>query len=336
MRAIAAKTSSFGTHRFVEHVVDQLLAWRRQGIDCALVTLVGVDGSSPRPVGSQMAVSERGDWVGNITSGCAEAAVVATALETLAARRPRLERYGRGSRYVDIQLPCGSGISIYYDPLISTDTLAELSCARARRQPVALSFAINPDGADQHMIVPVALSGPRDEARWRERATGDGAQYHRLYAPPLRVDIAGRGPAVTALASLSSAIGWSTTVASPDTELLRALEGISDGVHEISLPGHFDGRFIDGWTASALLFHDHDWEPIILKRILAGVGFYVGALGSRRTHTQRLDALVELGCSAQEIMRVRGPIGLDIGALNPPEIALSILGEILATARGGG
>jgi len=100
------------------------------------------------------------------------------------------------------------------------------------------------------------------------------------------------------------------------------------------MPDRYDPRFIDGWTASVLLFHDHEWEPPILKKVLNAGGTYVGALGSQRTQDARCALLANLGCDGHEIQRIRGPIGLDIGALSPPEIALAIASEILASARG--
>ena len=95
---------------FTENVIPQMLQWRADGIASALVTLVGVDGSSPRRIGSQMAVNMRGDYVGYISSGCAEAAIVAEAVDAIKQAIPRTVRYGAGSKYMDVVLPCGSGI----------------------------------------------------------------------------------------------------------------------------------------------------------------------------------------------------------------------------------
>jgi xanthine dehydrogenase accessory factor len=318
--------------RFAENVLPHVLNWRARGEDAALITLIGVEGSGPRPVGSQMAVSSSGDWIGQITSGCAESQLVGHAIEAMQARRPRLERYGRGSKYFDIQLPCGSGIDVYFDPLAPTGLLENIEAARRARQPVALEFVATIEGDPGHRLVPLGISGPaKDRLRIPGSLDAD-RRFSRRYLPALRIVVAGRGPAVHALTHLAVLLGWSVIAASPDRDTLDALRPLCEAVQYLPKPESFDPSVIDGWSAAVLLFHDHDWEPPILSRMLRTEGFYIGALGSRQTHRVRREALQALGHSARDIEKVRGPIGLDIGARNPPELALAIAGEILATA----
>jgi len=319
---------------FVENVLPDLLHWRRSGLQAALVTLVGVEGSSPRPIGSQMAVNEHGAWVGNITSGCAEAAIAAEAVQVLQAKKAKVQRYGNGSRYLDIKLPCGSGIDVFFDPFIPTELLEELGAHVEARDPVALLFGTGQNCGGSHAIEPLAIAGPHDQGRpYKLRLDGAG-QVSKPYLPAVRANIAGRGPAVQALAQISRTLGWNVVVTSPDEDTLSGVRRYADEADYIAMPDRYDPRFIDGWTASVLLFHDHEWEPPILQTVLNAGGFYVGALGSRRTHDARCAMLADLGCEGHEIQRIRGPIGLDIGALSPPEIALAIASEILASARG--
>jgi xanthine dehydrogenase accessory factor len=318
--------------RFAENVLPDLLAWRARGEEAALITLVGVEGSGPRPAGSQMVVSSSGEWLGQITSGCAESQLVGHAIEAMQTRRPKLERYGRGSKYFDIQLPCGSGIDVFFDPLVPTSMLEAIEAARTSRQAVALEFFADPERVPEHRLVTLDVPGPAKDRMRSHGVLGANAEFSRRYLPSLRIVMAGRGPALHALANLASLLGWSVVAASPDRDTLDALRPICDAVQYLPKPESFDPAVIDGWSASVTLFHDHDWEPPILSRMLQREGFYIGALGSRQTHRARREALQGLGHSAREIEKVRGPIGLDIGARNPPELALAIAGEILATA----
>jgi xanthine dehydrogenase accessory factor len=329
---VQVNTPTRPTRRFAEDVLGDLLAWRQQGLRSALVTLVDLDGSGPRPVGSQMAVNELGDWAGQITSGCAEAQLVAHAVEAIEDGRPRLERYGKGSKYFDIQLPCGSGIEVYFDPLVPTSIVESVEVARAARQPVALEFRAAEGGSSDHALRKLDIGGPAKQHMQSYGAMDADGVFTRRYLPSLRIVMAGRGPALEALASFAAVLGWSVVAASPDQDALDAIRPIADAVQPLAKPESFDASVIDRWTASVLLFHDHDWEPQIVSRMLQAEGFYIGALGSRQTHRTRREALKALGLSARDIEKVRGPIGLDIGARNPPELALSIAGEILATA----
>lgn len=286
---------------FTENVIPQLVAWRREGLACALVTLVGVDGSSPRRPGSQMAVNVHGDHLGYISSGCAEGAIVAEAVDAIKAAGARTVRYGAGSKYIDVVLPCGSGIDVHFDASIATETLEHLEAEIAARRTVELPI---------------------------EAGLG-GAPFVRTYTPVPRVLIAGRGINVDFVARFAHELEWEVIAASPDGDALARVAPFARTVH-LTGPADFDPSLIDGHTAVVLVFHDHEWEPPILAKCEGSPAFYAGALGSRRTHGQRCELLAMLGCSQAFIGRIHSPVGLDIGARNPAEIALAICGEIMA------
>ena len=109
--------------------------------------------------------------------------------------------------------------------------------------------------------------------------------------------------------------------------------GSASEAHALTTPDAFDCGVLDRWTAFLSLFHEHEWEPPILRAALASHCFYVGALGSRRTAEARRETLAEMGVAASEIARIHGPVGLDLGARSPPEIALAILGQIVQQRR---
>jgi len=290
---------------FTENVIPHLLAWRRAGQKSALVTLVRIDGSGPRPLGSQMAVNERGDAVGMISSGCAEAAVIAEAQAAIAAGHPRTVRYGSGSRYIDVVLPCGSGIDVHFDPGISCEELERLNAAIVARLPAVLE--IDPGATIE--------------------------KFPRHYVPAPRLLIAGRGPIVEYVLRNAQLLSWECVVASPDRALLDAVCTNARRTHHLTNPEDFDpAPLVDPHTAIVFLFHDHEWEPPMIARSEPTPAFYVGALGSRRSHAQRCELLRARGCSDEFIARIRSPIGLAIGGKSPPEIALAISAEIASLA----
>lgn len=311
---------------YIENVLPALLAWRHAGRPGALVTLIGVDGSSPRPLGSQMAVSIEGDFTGHITAGCAEVSIASEAVSLIKAKKNGTVRYGSGSRFIDIRLPCGSGIDVYFDTRIATGTLEKLHDSICARRPVILRT-----DTTGHTSEIIDIAAPRDERKHRTRREGDN--FLRYFEPAIRVLVIGKGPYVGSLARLANELGWEVIAVSPEIETLRHVEPVCIKTHHLTRPEDFDPTLIDAWTASVLLFHDHEWESPILQKILDREGFYVGAMGARRTHEQRAALLETLGCNETRIQDIHAPVGLDIGARNPPEIALSVLAEILERSR---
>ena len=125
-----------------DNVLPDLATWSERGERCALVTLVGVDGNAPRAEGAQMAVSERGQWAGYISGGCLEQAIALEAVQAIKAGKPRLLRYGKGSPYFDIQLPCGSGLDVLVEPFENEGLIREMRGRMERREPFALRIGL--------------------------------------------------------------------------------------------------------------------------------------------------------------------------------------------------
>ena len=305
--------------RYMHDVLPTCLQWRAAGLATALVTLVHVDGSAPRPLGCQMAINEHGDAVGNNTGGCAEAAIIAEALLRMAAGTNRLLRYGQGSPYIDIRLPCGSGIDVFFDVLIDDAALQLIVDQNAARQVASLAFdchalrAFSSPGI-AHAMAPIA--------------------YVKVCEPVTRLFAVGKGPLLPLIAQLGSAAEFDVIAMSPEPETLAAAAPFAREARALSTADAFRCGQLDSWTAFLSLFHEHEWEPAVLGAALASDCFYVGALGSRRTAETRRANLLEAGLAADAIARIHGPVGLAIGAKSPPEIALAILAEIVAVRRG--
>lgn len=299
-------------------LVEDFLAFRAQGQAVALVTLVNSEGGSPRPPGSQMVVAANGDYAGHLTGGCAESVIVDEARTALEEGRNRTLHLGAGSQYLDIQLPCGTSVALYIDVTVDDDTMAAIQHALAQRQVVAMDTLA--PGVHRVVIEP-----------------GDGSSvsgFRRLYYPPRRLLVYGKGPNAYTLARLARESDFQVSLYAPDQATLAACEDAGADLGLLSSPASVRVPPLDAHTAVVLMFHEHDWEPALLRQLLPTDAFYLGALGSRRTHQQRCEQLVAEGFpQAREC--IHGPVGLDIGAANPVEIALSILAEMVRDYRRG-
>jgi xanthine dehydrogenase accessory factor len=288
--------------RYADYVLEDLLAWRQEGLQTALVTLVAIDGASPRPLGSQIAVASDGRAVGAVTGGCAEQAIVLDALNAMARGSNHLELYGKGSRFKDIVLPCGSGAYMYFDLTFDDNTLSTLVTAHRHRR-TSVYICEGPHGA-----------------------------FERRYYPQNRLVIFGRGHIVPALAQLGHLSEYETITFCPDDWTRQHCEAYGP-TYPLMSSAAWDKGLIDAYTAVVSLFHDHDFEQDILSAALGSEACYIGALGSQRTHAQRLSDLERAGWSETARNRIDGPAGLDVGAKTPPDIALSIMAKLIATKR---
>ncbi|MDV6331616.1 XdhC family protein [Asticcacaulis sp. 201] len=276
---------------YADFVLPALMRWREAGLRTALLTLISTTGHSPRPIGSQLAVAENGESCGLITGGCAEGALVLDAIEAIALGENRTELYGEGSRFKDITLPCGSGLLVYFDVSITDAEVRHIIACRDARQPSAMVIA----------------------------APGEPA-YTRRYPPACRIVAVGRGPILAAMAQLAPALEIELIIYTPDQTFVTG--------HPLPGPEAFDAT-LDAYCALVLVFHDHDFEPPILVKGLESPAFFIGALGSRKAHAKRLSALSDMGVGAEAVKRIHGPVGLDISAGSPPEIALAIMAQVV-------
>ena len=275
------------------------------GIGGVLVTLTGIVGASSRGIGTQMAVLTDGRHAGSFSGGCIEAAVIAEAQVVLTAGCGRTVRFGSGSPYLDIRLPCGGGIDLLFTPRPDAATLLAVLERLERRAAVQLEIRENA----------VVLAG---------QPAGDG--FVCRYVPALRLVALGHGEDLTALVRLAKAFGLPVEAFAPETDRHAAAEaGITPLVSRTALPA-LTG---DAWTAFVFLFHDHDWEEHLLPHALAQEGFYHGAVGSARTHRARLEDLRAAGVPQDALDRLRGGIGLIPATRDPATLALSILGELV-------
>ena len=288
----------------------------RLGIPGALVAISAIDGGAPKELGAHLAVLADGRHVGHISGGCVEPAIATEVLSFIAEGGDRIVRFGKGSPYMDIRFPCGGGVDLLVH--VNPDPQLVEAALRATAGREAFAIAFQPEDSTARLIDDSGATG------WREGA------FVRRYLPRTRLVLAGRGPDLEVLARVALAAELEVAVATPDDASAAVVAALGLPVTRLTSPTQALDLEIDPWTATVLLFHEHEWEDAILKEAVAAPGFYVGAMGSVRTHRQRCERLIASGVPQQQVDRIRGPIGLIDRARDPGTLALSVLAEITA------
>jgi xanthine dehydrogenase accessory factor len=315
-----------------DDIPETALAWHRAGKGAALATVVETWGSAPRRVGSQLAISGEGEIAGSVSGGCVEGAVVAEALDAIEAGRPVMLEYGvsDGDAFA-VGLACGGTIRVLVEPVgavMPEALLADLVLAREARVPVA--YVTGPGGR--------RLEREGHEARFRMDRSGfeeDGETFVAIHNPPLRLIVVGAVHIAQALVPMARIAGYDPVLIDPRESFASEARFPGETVlHDWPDEG-VRALGLDARTALVLLTHDPKLDDPALVEALRSDVFYIGALGSTRTHARRVARLSEAGFTQAEIARIHGPIGLDIGAAGPAEIAVSILAEMTRVLRTG-
>ena len=269
-----------------------------------LALITGVEGPHYRNPGTFMAFPAAGGRVGQLSSGCIEADLAIHAAEVAQDGRVRQLRYGAGSPFLDLVLPCGGGLDVALVPVTDPAPIRAALAARDARRDITLGIDLD------HGTV--AENGPGFQLRLE---------------PATRFLVWGAGVEAVRFAALARAAGFPAELTTHDDATAGAA-----AVQGVDLRQGADPTLVDAdpWTAVTLFYHDHDREPPVLAEALASPAFYVGAQGSLRSHRARVEALRGLGVPEQAIARLRGPIGLIPSARDPRVLAVSVLAEILA------
>lgn len=322
-------------------IPETALAWAEAGRGAALATVLQTWGSAPRPVGSQLAVSGEAELAGSVSGGCVEGAVTAEALEAIADGAPRLLTFGvSDDDAFAVGLACGGTIRVLVEPIgvgdgPTVELLRELVAARAARRAVGVRTDIQrweralierTDAApDARAAFDADRSGFLDEA---ERS------FLTVHNPPLRMAIVGAVHIAQALAPMARLAGYDVTVIDPRGAFASERRFPGEAISEDWPDEALDALGLDARTAVVCLTHDPKIDDPALGRALASEAFYIGALGSKRTHGKRVERLTASGVSQDALARIHAPIGLDIGAKSPAEIAVAILAQATARLRG--
>ena len=313
---------------------ESALRWHQEGKGAVLATVIETWGSAPRRVGSQLAISSDAEMVGSVSGGCVESAVVVEAMDALEDGAARELEFGVSDEDAfAVGLACGGTIRVLVEPVgsvIPEALLTELVAHRAQRMPVA--YVANLETKERSL----ARSG-HDHAFRMDRSgfVEDSRTFVGVHNPPLRLIVVGAVHIAQALVPMARVAGYDPTLIDPreafgsDTRFPGETilhDWPDEAVQKLGL---------DSRTALVLLTHDPKLDDPALEQALRANCFYIGALGSKRTHAKRVDRLSASGFSDAEIGQIHGPIGRDIGASGPAEIAVSSLAEMTRVLRQG-
>ena len=317
-----------------DNIPETALAWHREGKGAALATVVETWGSAPRRVGSQLAISGQGEIEGSVSGGCVEGAVVAGALDAIDEGKPVMLEYGvsDGDAFA-VGLACGGTIRVLVEPIgpvMPVQLLEDLVLARESRVPVAYVTGMT---AERRLL----QDGYPDRFRMdRSGFEDDGETFVAIHNPPLRLIIVGAVHIAQALVPMARIAGYDPVLIDP-RESFGSAERFPGETILHDWPDEGVQAFgLDTRTALVLLTHDPKLDDPALEQALASDCFYIGALGSTRTHAKRVERMTAVGFSPEQIARIHGPVGLDIGAAGPAEIAVAILAQMTRVLRKGG
>jgi xanthine dehydrogenase accessory factor len=298
--------------------------WREVGRKVAVATVVATRKSAPRPVGSKLYVSDTGDLLGSVSGGCVESDVVLAAQEVLAGGPPRLLTYGiTDDMAFEIGLPCGGEIDVFVEEL----TEAEL--------PDVVLTVVAGEGVGEKLDDPELLETARRRGMSHVIKLEGRTVLADVSAPPPRLVVYGAVDTAEALCRAAKLLGWRTVVA--DARASFATPERMPSADDLLLlwPDEALAQLEpDLGTAIVVLTHDDKFDLPMIRGALASDAFYVGWIGSHRNQERRRGVLREDGVTDDELARICGPTGLDIGANTPAETAVSILGEIIAARSG--
>lgn len=348
-------------------VLPELLAAWRADKPVAMATVVATWRSAPRQPGAAMLVISDGTAVGSVSGGCVESDVYATGEQVIADGRPVLKRYGvSDDDAAAVGLTCGGIIDVFVERVDRSTfpELADIADDMANGRPVAVATVVDASDTERgHRLVvgPQSVDGSlgsarlddavRDDARGMleqgrsaviryghsgERRADDIGVFVASYAPRPRMIVFGAIDFAAAVARMGAFLGYRVTVC--DARPVFATQQRFPDADEVVVdwPHRYLSRTeVDERTVVCVLTHDPKFDVPVLEVALRMRLAYVGAMGSRRTHDDRVARLVEAGLTPSEISRLRAPIGLDIGARTPEETATSIAAEIIAARWGG-
>jgi xanthine dehydrogenase accessory factor len=352
----------------VRDILDPITGWWAADDTFGLATVVRTFSSAPREPGAAMAVSAAGEVVGSVSGGCVEGAVYELATEVTASGAPVLKRYGiSDDDAFAVGLTCGGIIDIFVEPVSHQRfaELGEIADAVRHGRPVAVATVIEGPGTigarriiwqDEHATGTLGAGDRLDEAvdddargmlaqgltavrRYGpdgERRRDELAVFVQSFAPAPRMLVFGAIDFAAAVAKAGKFLGYRVTVCDARPVFATASrfpdadEVITDWPHR-----YLSGVSTDERTVICVLTHDPKFDVPLLEVALRRPAAYIGAMGSRRTHDDRLDRLREVGMTDAELARLRSPIGLDLGARTPEETAVAIAAELIQLRWGG-
>ena len=346
--------------------MPEISSWWQAGETFALATVVAAFRSAPRDPGAALAVSAGGEVAGSVSGGCVEGAVYELAGEVRASGRPVLQTYGvSDDDAFAVGLTCGGIIEIFVEPVSRSGfpELGDIAAAAGRGDPVAVVTVVGGPGSigarrviwpgdasgslgaarlddavddDTRGMLAQGLTGLRHYGARGERRADELSVFVHSFAPPPRMLVFGAIDFAAAVATIGKYLGYHVTVCDARPVFATAARFPEADEVVVDWPHRFLRRTdVDERAVICVLTHDPKFDVPVLEVALRTPAAYVGAMGSRRTHEDRLGRLRTAGLTEAELARLRSPIGLDLGARTPEETAVSVAAELIQLRWGG-
>jgi xanthine dehydrogenase accessory factor len=325
-------------------IYGSALEWIETGRKVALATVTRTWGSAPRPTGSLMLVSDGGIFIGSVSGGCVENAVIEASKNAIKDRNIRNLEFGVSDEEAwTVGLACGGTIEVHVAPIVTDEQkqiLSDLELAIKESRAAVLASdlesgawqLIYPDTADDDLFVsPARIAARRDRSGVTEINGKDW--FLTVTNPPLDLAIIGAVHIAQPLSEMAKRAGYEVRVIDP-----RAHFASEERFSGIALTHDWPdealtAKPLGARSAIVALTHDPKFDDSALAAAMRSPAFYIGALGSKKSHAKRLKRLKEAGFTDKELERIHGPVGLSIGARSPAEIAISILAEMTRDLR---
>ena len=351
----------------MKEIVNEVQQWFARSHKVAMATVVATEGSAPRKPGAVMAVNDAGEVAGCVSGGCVESAVVDEAIAVISEGTPRRLSYGVADDLgLSVGLTCGGTIDIFVDRLQPGLIFDSLVTAINQQRPIAICTVVSGQNVGAKMAIEDNSNGAIDLTgdRVLDRLVSEDATallakgltklcyYHHQgenyqenipstevfihsFPPPPRMIIIGAIDFSQALCQAGKLLGYHVTICDARSRFATIARFPDADEIEIEWPHHYiRSTAIDPRTAIVVLTHDPKFDIPALREAVRTPAGYIGAMGSRRTHSDRIRRLTEIGMNQADIARISSPIGLDIGANTPEATAISIVAEIIALASG--
>ena len=305
-------------------VLKSAREWLNAGHRVVMATIVNTWGSAPRPIGSLTAIRDDGLVAGSVSGGCVEDDMIARVrARELVQDKPATTRYGVTEEQAQrAGLPCGGTLDLVLEPLGSQSGIDELLSRVERHELVVRRLDME---SGQTEIQP---------GKWSDKLAFDGRTLLSVHGPHWRLLIVGAGQLSKYLAQMGQALDYHVTVCDPreeyaDTWDVPGAQLTRDMPDDVVIAMNLDAH-----SAVVTLTHDPKLDDMALLEALKSPAFYVGAIGSSKNNAARRQRLAEFDLSADEIARLHGPVGLNIGSKTPPEIAIAILAQMISVKNG--
>ncbi|MHC8507823.1 MAG: XdhC family protein [Rhodospirillales bacterium] len=335
-----------------EDILAAALRWRAEGRAAAQATVIETWGSAPQPAGAKLVIDSEGRFEGSVSGGCVESAVAFEAGQVIASGRPKLLSFGVSDEDAwAVGLACGGAVRIYVEPLTDNGALERILAAAAARETLARAVDLASGRAEIMGPEDIADAADTADAALQSAAarafasgapvlteTPGGGTFIEVFTPRPRLVCVGAVHITQALAPMARTAGHEVIVIDPRAAFAAA-ERFPGFAVDARWPDETLAELgLDARTAVCVLTHDPKIDDPALRAALGSDAFYVGALGGRKSHAKRVERLRGGGprgerLSETQIARIKAPVGLDIGASGPAEIAVSIIAEITAELR---